>query len=283
MKRYIIRRWKSSTDYETEYGNARQYYQSCQLRNYLRRWKTIHFQVIEARTNLIKDYQSAKEKEQMFRNNKVTELLHFLQTQDNKHMTNSNEKVPYSISSLQSQKVPKKPQKAKIVRHTMQKQHTDEKERKALKEKLVQSAVKKDGQKSSMSVHCKDEQERISYLRKKREEKRIRKRREDTIELSKKARTLAKLHYSLTLLRRFLSHWNAYIKERRLYFMKAVKFCNDELLTKCFYELHYYIKEKHRRQYETRFQNAGKINHWVQMVSFSAIQSLFHLIVVFKR
>ncbi len=215
------------------------------------------FGAIEARIKLEKNYQCEKENEATTHNHKVGELFHFLQTQESKHKTGVEENVLDCTSPIPGS-LQHHLKKSKVTTKNMidNKKREIKIKRSALKEKHMHSKRKSE-QRMFVTRDCKDEEERISYLRQKRKEILMKKRKEESIEQSKRAWSLSKLHYSLTLLRKYLTVWKACMDERRLLLTKAVRFSNELTMGKYFYALYHYVKDRRIRDDRMRFQNAG--------------------------
>ena len=229
----------------------------------------MHFLAIEARINSEKHHQYEKENEEMLHNHKVAQLFYFLESKEVPNLVLSLEKENVSDSGNRTAIHVKEGKD--IHKSTMKKQNRAKKQnlgpqvkrdeneikRTARKEKHIKSK-KENEQRVARSKACKDDEERRSYLRKKREEKAMKKRKEESIERARRAQRLAKLHYFLTLLRSTVNEWRSYVNERRLMSTKAIKYHNEALIHKCFYGLREYIRRKLIHEERQRFQNAGK-------------------------
>jgi hypothetical protein len=83
-----------------------------------------------------------------------------------------------------------------------------------------------------------DEKERMKFLEQKRNEKAAKIEKEKTLQRMREAWKLAKMHYSLILLRRYFScHWLSFVEERRLKMQKAANVRRDRVLHACVHEL----------------------------------------------
>jgi len=108
----------------------------------------------------------------------------------------------------------------------------------------------------------KDEEERQAYLQKKREEKMRKVSQGNEMERLKKAWKLAKMHYSLSLLKRYFSvHWASYMQEQRLKELKAQMFWKDATMIACMRQfiLNVESRKQHKLEVERRkFSQAGE-------------------------
>ncbi len=227
------------------------------------------FLAIEARINSEKYLQYEKENVEMLHNHKVAQLFHFLESKEVPNLVLSHEKENVCDSGNRTAIHVKEDKD--IYKFMMKKQNRVKKQnsglqvkrdgkeikRIVLKEKHIKSK-RENEQRVARSKACKDDEERRAYLRKKREEKIMKKMKEEAIEMAKRAQKLAKLHYSLTLLRSTVNKWRSYVNERRLMSIKAIKYHDGSLIHKCFYGLHEYIREKLINEERQRFLNAGK-------------------------
>lgn len=131
--------------------------------------------------------------------------------------------------------------------------------RRVLRDRHIQS--KKEREKVSYNAkNRKDEEERTEYLKRKKEEKMMQLKKQEALEVARKAWQLAKLHHSLVLLRQcFLINWNMYVQERRLLWVKAIRFWTNRMKSNCFLFLFNYTQEKRLRNERNQFRNAGKV------------------------
>ncbi len=228
---------------------------------------------LETKLGQIKRMEEEKEEEEMERNYKVAALVHFLDkdviessTNDKENVQNSNHDHQASVklrnTSSSANLSSTTTRRGKVRR--CQKQSNFMVNRKALREKHMQD--RKDREKRALDARNRsDDEVRNVYLKRKQEERINRKRKELDIETAKKAWQLAKLHYSLMLLRKYFSvKWITYVQERRLSWIKAANFWADGMKSKCLVGIFNYTRNKRIQEERNQFLNAGELKNKVQ-------------------
>ena len=101
----------------------------------------------------------------------------------------------------------------------------------------------------------KDEVERQSYLQKKRQERMKQLAKQKELERMKRAWQLAKIHFSLCLLRRcFLSAWFSFLQEQQLKMLKAATFHRQILLEHGLHHFKRNVSQKRKLAFEMERQ-----------------------------
>ena len=106
-----------------------------------------------------------------------------------------------------------------------------------------------------------DEKERMKFLEQKRNEKAAKIEKDKTLQRMREAWKLAKMHYSLILLRRYFSyHWLSFVEERCLKMQKAANVRRDSVLYTFVHKLTNKVKDRTSHTLElqgNRYLQAG--------------------------
>lgn len=266
LKKRVFRTWRATKARESlvlshfeRYVTTR--YWSSWKQAYLAS-KEVHIQQTKALTNV--EEQTLSE-----HHYKITELMHFLDNKESFHLNNkeneasddiTGESKDKGIKAFHERLIPKTSKKHfERSRNNMKqlKAIDSEKNRNALKEKHIEAQKRRETRAYNAKDRS-DEEERAAYIEQKREEKRMKLKKQMELEVAQKAWKLAKLHRSIVLLRFcFTTIWRSYVQTRRLLWVKAIKFSSDKLTGRCLLYLYRYTREKRIREEKNQFRNAG--------------------------